>query len=122
MTILSTIFWLEGSYLPQSMNIPLYNHSVDMCAFFKRPAINRVLAIIHRTMKQYGNMPTGCPLTGPYRFCNIPVSHMRIPPFLLPANFRLQIGLTSRSTNEKYMTFMGYGMIKKVPCTPHDRC
>ncbi|XP_058124836.1 uncharacterized protein LOC131285418 [Anopheles ziemanni] len=103
------------------LRTPLYNRTVDFCHFLRNPGVHRLGQIVHREMKQRGNMPTRCPIpVNLYQFRGVSLNHMRLPPFFVETDFILDVNVGV----EKERTFDSrwFGTVKKIKCSDSERC
>uniref|UniRef100_A0A6E8W1S5 Uncharacterized protein n=1 Tax=Anopheles coluzzii TaxID=1518534 RepID=A0A6E8W1S5_ANOCL len=114
-------FVLWVNVISGTLQVPLYNQTIDFCEFLKNPSVHPLGQIIHREVKRNGNMPSKCPIAANlYAFYGIPMSGIRLPNFFPEADFMLQvfIGLASEMIYDGRL----YGTIKRIQCTRAARC
>ncbi|KFB46782.1 AGAP010996-PA-like protein [Anopheles sinensis] len=103
------------------LRTPLYNRTVDFCNFLRNPGVHRLGQIVHREMKNRGNMPTRCPIPpNLYQFRGVSLSHMRMPPFFVETDFVLDVNVGVE--NDRCFHSRWFGAIKKIKCSKSERC
>uniref|UniRef100_A0A4Y0BKP7 Uncharacterized protein n=1 Tax=Anopheles funestus TaxID=62324 RepID=A0A4Y0BKP7_ANOFN len=71
-----------------------YNNTLDLCEFLAKPFRHRILQFVQVEIMQNSNMPTKCPIhAGSYYIRNATFARARVPSFMPPSYFRVDINL-----------------------------